>query len=331
MIKARLMKFCGHWMSRALLGPVRVHGCAPDRREASVDIVLIPHRLSAIDCWLLWSRLKRPPVFYQDGHFSRCLGYRVGKSTSAPLDDASTLDRQLACLRLGQTLVISVQAQSGSALQRLKRRLASLQSQCGDLTLQLLTFNYDFRHALGSPVHWIWRPKALDLANVPLDLTHELQALQKLAWSISGYQSLQRVSTLSPAGRIPSSLLLSWHEVRARRRLHPPSLATWPWIPLALLTTLLNLAPLTAAYLMAHQQEPWRVDRLAGWLVPLYLINHLIIAGLVMGWTGGLAWLYLPCFLMGVHPVGRVAALLVKSEDSAEIRSVRERILNYFD
>lgn len=334
MIKVQLMKYLGRWMSRALLGPVHVHGGALDNPENAPDIILVPHAMSAADCWLFWSRLKRPPVFYDAGLFSDCWGYRwlCERTGTYEASEASILNRMYDCLTSGRTLVISTEARSPSALKRLETQLQSLHARHGGLKLQMLTFNYDFRHTLGSPVHWIWRPEALSLSTEQLDLQRELQALQKLAWTVNGYQTLPNFPLVNRAGRVPSSLLLSWHEVRARRRWRMPGPVSWLWVPLAMASALLNLAPWVAAFALSHFRGAWRIEQQAAWLVPLYLLNHLAIGGTILAMLGfGALMLYLPWIAVGVHPLGILTARLMDQEDTPDVRTVRERILNYFD
>lgn len=333
MIGNRLMKGFAQWMSRALLGPVQVHGGALDGGDSDVDVILVPHRLSPLDCWLFWSRLARPPVFYQDGRFSRCLGYRwlAWRGATDPVDAETAQRAMLACIRVGKCLVLAIETRSPSAVERLERQLKALQRGNRALRLQLLTFNYDYRHLLGSPVHWIWRPHTLDAAKTDLDLNFELRALQKRAWSVLGYQTLPQRPLSDLTGRIPSSLVLSWHEVRSGRRLARPSGGTWPWLPVAVLCACVNLLPLAVTYWWSHRPGPWRIDRLAVWLGPMYLANHLVIGALALVGWGAWGWLYLPCLIVGVHPLGHLTRRLVRVEDSSEARAVRERILNYFD
>lgn len=333
MDKRRVMKTLGRWISRALLGPVHVHGCALGRDGADVDVVLVPRRLGPADCWLFWSRLARAPIFVDRAHFSDCWGYPglCGRAARAETPEGSMRDRLAHWLHKGRTLVISVNVESHTAIETLQRQLTALQQQEGRLTVQLLTFNYDFRHTLGSPIHWIWRPEPLDLSRQPLNILMELQALQKLAWSVKGHQTLPSLPLVSRSGRVPSSLLLSWHEVQSMRRWRWPGLAAWLWMPLALLAGLINLVPLLVAYVLGHRGGRWRIEQQILWLGPLYLVNHLVLLVVVSSVLGpwGLAYLGLVC--IGVQPLGRLADHLIQLDDSEDHRSVRERMANYFD
>lgn len=60
MLKLKMMTGLGRLISRALLGPVHVHGSDPHTTD--VDVILMPRSVSPADGWLFWSRLKRPSV-----------------------------------------------------------------------------------------------------------------------------------------------------------------------------------------------------------------------------------------------------------------------------
>lgn len=330
-----IMTWLGRLISRAMLGPVHVHGSDP--RSADVDVILVPRSLSPADCWLFWSRLKRPPLFVERGQLSNCWGYRwlgaVGFSVSQPHRGPGVIleERLAAYLNSGRCLVISINGESSVEIANTQQLLRGLHAHHRHLRVQVLTFNYDFRHTLGSPIHWIWRPSAIDMVVEPLRILKELQRLQKLAWSIKGYQTLPQWPLISQSGRVPSSLLLSWHEVRAQRRWRWPKPLVWLWLPLALVSALANALPLLVSYVVSHSTQQWRIERQFSWLGPLYLINHLIV-WLVLGQLVGYwAWGYGAIVLMGLQPLGKLADAILLQDDLGTSRSVRERLVNYFD
>lgn len=332
MDKKKVMKGLGRWFSRALLGPVHVHGCTLEGDGADVDVILIPRRLGPADCWLFWSRLKRSPIFVDQSRFSDCWGYsKLCSSDPLEVDGQAQVERLGYWLEQGRTLVVSIEVESSSAIERLESQLRDLYQRRQGLTVQLLTFNYDFRHTLGSPIHWIWRPEKLDLSRTPLCILTELQRLQKLAWSIKGHQTLPNLPLVSRSGRVPSSLLLSWHEVQSMRQWRWPGWSAWLWIPLALAVGLVNAVPLLIAFILGHRSGNWRLEQQVAWLGPVYLVNHLVLAGAVFVLTGAWGWLYLPFVLIGLYPLGRLADRMIQMDDNDAYRAVRERMVNYFD
>ncbi|GGX55888.1 hypothetical protein GCM10007392_24570 [Saccharospirillum salsuginis] len=328
-----VMRTLGRWVSRALLGPVHVHGQALDQGGADLDVILVPRRLGPADCWLFWSRLKRAPIFVDRARFSDCWGYPrlCGRAAQARTPEGAMKDRLAYWLRQGRTLVISIDVESRSAIETLQQQLSALRQQEGRLTVQLLTFNYDFRHTLGSPIHWIWRPQPLDLSKNHLNILVELQALQKLAWSVKGHQTLPNLPLVSQSGRVPSSLLLSWHEVQSMRRWQWPGLTAWLWAPLALVAGLINLAPLAMAIVLGHRGGRWRIEQQVLWLGPVYLVNHLVILLAMLAVVGPWGLAYLGLVFVGLQPLGRLADHLIQLDDNEDHRSVRERMANYFD
>lgn len=332
MDKQKVMKGLGRWFSRALLGPIHVHGCKLADDGADVDVILVPRRLGPADCWLFWSRLKRNPIFVDQGRFTDCWGYsKLCTADSLETGAHAQADRLGYWLEQGRTLVISIEVESRSAIERLEHQLRELYRHQGQLTLQLLTFNYDFRHTLGSPIHWIWRPEKLDLARTPLNILAELQRLQKLAWSIKGYQTLPDLPLVSRSGRVPSSLLLSWHEVQSMRRWQWPGWTAWLWLPLATAVALFNALPLLVAFILGHRSGGWRLEQQVAWLGPLYLVNHLVLWVSAFALAGGWGWLYLPFVMMGLYPLGRLADRMIQVDSNEAYRAVRERMVNYFD
>ncbi len=332
MVRQTIKKWLGRWFSWALLGPVHVHGCALEQNGNDIDVILVPRRLGAADCWLFWSRLKRKPIFVEAGRFSDC--WTDSTRFRRLIEEVSSRevpDRLAYWLEHGRTLVISLEVESRSAIIRLEKELHWLNRRRGALTVQLLTFNYDFRHTLGSPIHWIWRPEPLNLAGSPLNILYELQRLQKMAWSIKGHQTLPNLPLVSRSGRVPSSLLLSWHEVRAMRSWRWPDKVAWLWLPGALLLGLCNAAPLLLAFVMGHRGGNWRLEQQIAWLMPFYLINHLLLLSAAFVYGGVWGWMYLPLMILGVYPLGRLADRLIQVDDNDAYRAVRERMVSYFD
>jgi hypothetical protein len=230
-----------------------------------------------------------------------------------------------------RTLVVTLDISSQEAVDAVSDQLRRLVAYRKSLTVQVVTFNYDFRSLLGSPVHWIWRDRALNLGQEPLLILQELQALQKQAWSIKGYQTLLQFPLLQPSGRIPSSLLLSWHEVRARRSWRWPSLAGWLWMPVAAMSTALNAVPLTIAWWSCRSGTGWPAHHMPNWLGPVYLINQSCILVTIAHFGGWASLAYLPWVLIGLHPLGKLADALVDQAGTADSMDMRERIMNYFE
>lgn len=333
MLQHTVMRTLGRWVSRALLGPVHVHGHELAEGGADVDVILVPRRLGPADCWLFWSRLSRAPIFVDRARFSNCWGYPrlCGRVAQTQTPEGPMRDRLAYWLDWRRTLVISVDVESRSAIQRLEQELTALQQQRGHLTVQWLTFNYDFRHTLGSPIHWIWRSKPLDLADEPLNILAELQSLQKKAWSVKGHQTLPNLPLVSRSGRVPSSLLLSWYEVQSLKRWRWPGPEAWAWMPVALICALANVLPLAVAFLLGHRGGRWRVEQQVVWLGPVYLTHHLIGLGVALATLGAWGLAYLLLVFIGVQPLGRLADCLIQLDDTEDQRAVRERMANYFD
>ena len=330
MLKLNIMTGLGRLISRALLGPVHVHGSDP--RTTDVDVILMPRSLSPADGWLFWSRLKRPPLFVDNGQTSNGWGRWWRGSGRSPRTGGGIMEERLAAfLNAGRCLVISINGESPEEIDHTQRLLRGLHDHHRHLRVQVLTFNYDFRHTLGSPIHWIWRPGAIDMVVEPLHILKELQRLQKLAWSIKGYQTLPQWPLISQSGRVPSSLLLSWHEVRAQRRWRWPKPVAWLWLPGALISALFNAVPLLVAYGVSHSAQQWRIERQIAWLGPLYLINHVVIWVALAVLLGPWAWLYGIVIAMGLQPLGRLADAILQQDELGGSRSVRERMVNYFD
>lgn len=330
MLKLNLMRGLGRLVSRALLGPVHVHGSDP--QTADVDVILISGSLSPADGWLFWSRLKRPPLFLENGRTSNGWGRWWRTCDRNPRAGAGIMEERLAAyLNAGRCLVMSINGESAEAIEHTQRLLRGLHNHHRHLRVQVLTFNYDFRHTLGSPIHWIWRPGVIDMVAEPLHILKELQRLQKLAWSIKGYQTLAQWPLISQSGRVPSSLLLSWHEVRAQRRWRWPKPVAWLWLPGAVISVAFNAVPLLLAYGASHSAQQWRIERQIAWLGPLYLANHAVIWLLLAGLFGLWAWLYGIIVVIGFQPLGHLADAILQQGEMGGSRSVRERLVNYFD
>lgn len=316
-----------------MLGPVHLYGARLGREIDGPDVILVPNRLGPADCWLFWAKLKRAPVFIDKNQFADFWGYRGLNRSSiiSELRDSGPLDRMQYWLDNQRTLVIALDIGSQTAIDEVSDQLRRLVAYRKALSVQVVTFNYDFRLLLGSPVHWIWREQALDLSKEPLLIVQELQALQRKAWSIKGYQTLSQFPLLQPSGRIPSTLLLSWHEVRARRSWRWPTLSGWFWLPLAVIAVLLNVIPLAIAWMTNRRGLAWPNYQQPYWLGPVYLINQLCIFLIISWHWGWFSLAYLPVVLVGLHPLGRLADSLVDLVETADSRDMRERIMNYFE
>lgn len=333
MIKHAVFRLLGRWISRAMLGPVHLYGARLGRGVEGPDVILVPNQLGPTDCWLFWAKLKKAPIFIEKNEFADCWGTRwlKGSKTLPDLPESTPLDRMQYWLDNQRTLIISLDISSQAAIDEVSDQLRRLVAYRKSLTVQVVTFNYDFRLLLGSPVHWIWREQALNLGREPLLIVQELQALQKKAWSIKGYQTLSQFPLLQPSGRIPSALLLSWHEVRARRSWRWPTLSGWCWLPLAVIAVVLNAIPLAIAWLTNRRGLTWPRYQQPYWLGPVYLVNHLCVLGVTAQLWGWLSLAYLPLILIGMHPLGRLADSLVDLVETADSRDMRERIMNYFE
>lgn len=333
MLRHRLYRFIGRCISRAMLGPVHLYGARLEGDAEGPDVILVPSHSGPTDCWLFWAKLKRTPVFIEKNQYADCWGYRwLTRSKRMPAPTTEELLEQMhGWLDNKRTLIVALDIGSQTAIDGVSHQLRHLVAQRKSLTVQVVTFNYDFRLLLGSPVHWIWRERALDLGKEPLWIVQELQALQKKAWSIKGYQTMSQFPLLQPSGRIPSALLLSWHEVRARRSWRWPTLSGWLWLPLALIAVVLNVVPLAISWLVNRQGLSWPNYQRPYWLGSVYLINHLCVWAAVLHQWGWFGVLYLPLIVLGLHPLGRLADSLVDSLETADSRNMRERIMNYFE
>lgn len=333
MLKHTLLRLAGRWISRMMLGPVHLYGARLGQDAEGPDVILVPNQLGPTDRWLFWAKLKRAPVFIEQNDYIDGWRYRWFKRTkrAADLPELTLRDRMQDWLESHRTLVISLDISSQSAIDEVSDQLRRLVAYRKSLTVQVVTFNYDFRLLLGSPVHWIWRERSLNLGKEPLLIVQLLQELQKKAWSIKGYQTLSQFPLLQPSGRIPSTLLLSWHEVRARRSWRWPTFSGWLWLPMALIAVVLNAIPLAIAWWTNRRGLTWPNYQQPHWLGPIYLINHLGLFGGAAYLWGWLSLVYLPFFLIGVHPLGRLADSLVDLVETADSRDMRERIMNYFE